>query len=342
MIASSASPERAHALGVLALPVVELGVEQQAVRPITPFIGVRISWLIVARNADFAREPPGPRPGPGPGPRAPGLPSASSRAVRTTTRPKMAHSPTSPSRARTSRSRRPVTSSSARTRAAAARRGPPARGGPTGAARVGAPTLERWRHAEAISSPPSIQPRSTTPTTDPSGTRKGRPGRRSASSPPRAKGTPRAAGSGAPRARAGPARAAPRPGPGSREDGAGERRDVPSSTMSRIETLHSTITLTTTTVSASIPASMSGPPPTAAGQRDHHHGGDQAEVARVVGHVGDGHVRLVAGPGHRHPQHLAERVGGEPAADQQRHGRRALAPRDTEPGRDSAPTMTSR
>jgi len=25
--------------------------------PITPFIGVRISWLIVARNADFARLP---------------------------------------------------------------------------------------------------------------------------------------------------------------------------------------------------------------------------------------------------------------------------------------------
>ena len=25
-------------------------------RPITPFIGVRISWLIVARNCDFMRE----------------------------------------------------------------------------------------------------------------------------------------------------------------------------------------------------------------------------------------------------------------------------------------------
>jgi hypothetical protein len=36
--------------GVVALLVVERGVEQQPLMPITAFIGVRISWLIVARN----------------------------------------------------------------------------------------------------------------------------------------------------------------------------------------------------------------------------------------------------------------------------------------------------
>ena len=33
-------------------------VSRRSLRPITPFMGVRISWLMVARNVDFAREAP--------------------------------------------------------------------------------------------------------------------------------------------------------------------------------------------------------------------------------------------------------------------------------------------
>ena len=57
MIVSSASADRADRLGVLAL----LGVERVcraagSVMPMTPFIGVRISWLMLARNSDFSRD----------------------------------------------------------------------------------------------------------------------------------------------------------------------------------------------------------------------------------------------------------------------------------------------
>jgi hypothetical protein len=42
-------------LGVLALLGGQVRVEQQAVMPMTPFIGVRISWLMLARNSLLAR-----------------------------------------------------------------------------------------------------------------------------------------------------------------------------------------------------------------------------------------------------------------------------------------------
>ena len=42
-------------LGVLALLVGQVGLEQRPVMPITPFMGVRISWLMLARNWLFAR-----------------------------------------------------------------------------------------------------------------------------------------------------------------------------------------------------------------------------------------------------------------------------------------------
>jgi hypothetical protein len=41
-------------LGIAALLVVEIGIEQQAGLPMTPFMGVRISWLMVARKSDLA------------------------------------------------------------------------------------------------------------------------------------------------------------------------------------------------------------------------------------------------------------------------------------------------
>ena len=57
MTSSRAWPGVVDALGVVALLGVELGVERAATTsPITPFIGVRISWLMVARNSDFTRD----------------------------------------------------------------------------------------------------------------------------------------------------------------------------------------------------------------------------------------------------------------------------------------------
>ena len=56
MTVSSASPELRTVCGVVALARVELGLEQQSVMPMTPFIGVRISWLMFARNSDFSRD----------------------------------------------------------------------------------------------------------------------------------------------------------------------------------------------------------------------------------------------------------------------------------------------
>ena len=47
----------ADALGVLRAAAASSSVSSSsAVSPITPFIGVRISWLIVARNSDFSRD----------------------------------------------------------------------------------------------------------------------------------------------------------------------------------------------------------------------------------------------------------------------------------------------
>ena len=40
---------------VFALFIGQFGVEQSAVMPMTPFMGVRISWLMLARNSDLAR-----------------------------------------------------------------------------------------------------------------------------------------------------------------------------------------------------------------------------------------------------------------------------------------------
>ena len=45
----------ADGLGEFALLVGQIGIEQQAVMPMTPFIGVRISWLMLARNSLLAR-----------------------------------------------------------------------------------------------------------------------------------------------------------------------------------------------------------------------------------------------------------------------------------------------
>jgi len=42
-------------LDVLALFLIEIGLANRVVNPITPFIGVRISWLILARNSDLTR-----------------------------------------------------------------------------------------------------------------------------------------------------------------------------------------------------------------------------------------------------------------------------------------------
>ena len=56
MTVSSASPEVATASRVLALLGVSSVSSSSSVMPITPFIGVRISWLMLARNSDFARE----------------------------------------------------------------------------------------------------------------------------------------------------------------------------------------------------------------------------------------------------------------------------------------------
>ena len=42
-------------MGQALLVAVEVGARSRSFSPITPFIGVRISWLIVARNSDFWR-----------------------------------------------------------------------------------------------------------------------------------------------------------------------------------------------------------------------------------------------------------------------------------------------
>ena len=44
------------ALGEATLVGVRCVRSSSSLRPITPFIGVRISWLIMARNSDFSRE----------------------------------------------------------------------------------------------------------------------------------------------------------------------------------------------------------------------------------------------------------------------------------------------
>ena len=64
-----------HARGELVLLVVEArSASSSSVSPITPFIGVRISWLIVDRNSDLVFDATAPRRGPRPGPRPPGGP----------------------------------------------------------------------------------------------------------------------------------------------------------------------------------------------------------------------------------------------------------------------------
>ena len=56
MIVSSASPRRADRLGVARAARRRASVSSSSsVMPMTPFIGVRISWLMLARNSDFRR-----------------------------------------------------------------------------------------------------------------------------------------------------------------------------------------------------------------------------------------------------------------------------------------------
>ena len=128
------------------------------VSPITPFMGVRISWLIVARNDDFAREAASASSRAAASSTAVRRCSASSAQVRTSASPTSRTIPTpvataeptlSPARARSCRA---VGTSSGST--AIARRGPSgdsARPGDTAA------------HASAR--PPSIQPRSSSAST---------------------------------------------------------------------------------------------------------------------------------------------------------------------------------
>ena len=56
MIASICSPERAICAAHSRCSTVRFMSSSSSVIPITPFIGVRISWLMFARNADFIAE----------------------------------------------------------------------------------------------------------------------------------------------------------------------------------------------------------------------------------------------------------------------------------------------
>ena len=56
MIVSSASPEPRTVSAYSRCSGLSSVSSSSPVMPITPFIGVRISWLMLARNSDFRRE----------------------------------------------------------------------------------------------------------------------------------------------------------------------------------------------------------------------------------------------------------------------------------------------
>ena len=270
MIVSSASPAPRTPSAYCRWRSSRSVLSSSPVSPMTPFIGVRISWLIVARNADFAREAvEGGVAGRLELDAGRGAPDRSSRAVRTIASASDEHHPDDqldrvvlawPRRSAISSSTGGTRSGHDRDARAgrriargsavdldAARSGtapaPPGGRGPSG--RAEHPADVRGARGLPVVVEDEVAEVGGEPAAD-------------ADPEPRRRGRPRL---GTHRARGAPGRAATASATGYAAQTARTNGDTEvSATMSRTERLQSTSTLTTTTVSASITASTSTAP----------------------------------------------------------------------------------